>query len=589
MIRSLLGLLLRQTVAASIGSALVLMFVLVLLPHPDVLLAILPGVFRVGLACWVCILLFLEVPRLRAQLDAREELLQQQERSPPKRPERVFETWTATFTLFAALTVAFIARKIWTGGNGTTNVEFFFALLTIRRTLWLLTGAYTRLRFWSATRRLPTARQVRSAFPLLVGTQAAIGIGLALFRLPYLPFSKYLLLLFTAGLQAGLDSQGIGQVEVLVELGPDDHPSELAPILVPHAADIKPATPNASPSDSIFASNTYVITAPAVLSPLLWQALEKDDENIQRIELNTFVQPISDTLASPCDTPLGIGPSRDPLSGGQSALRETRADRVLQRASQVPYGLVPSRLAVIDTGVDAEHEDLRGVVLGRSHGDRLGHGTAIAGIAAAVGNNGIGIASINDGGHYVQILDYPALEGSLPTADDVAQAVFKAVDDGASVIVMAFSARGRAPRLMEEAVRHARERDVVLIAAAGNDGPTGHARDRWPANMDGVLVVTGLDGGQLANFSNRGGDGSVSAPSRNVCAPTPGGGYRQQTGTSMAAALVAGAVARRRAQCSMESERSTLEVLWSTSSINMERGRYTLRVDALLDVPCGHR
>src|SRR5690606_15290726 len=87
----------------------------------------------------------------------------------------------------------------------------------------------------------------------------------------------------------------------------------------------------------------------------------------------------------------------------------------------------------------------------------------------------------------------------------------------------------------------ARERDIVLVAAAGNNGPG--APYGYPAAYDGVIAVTATDGkDQIMAQANRGPYVFVSAPGVDVLAPV-GGGQDLVTGTSFAAAIVSGAIA----------------------------------------------
>lgn len=242
-------------------------------------------------------------------------------------------------------------------------------------------------------------------------------------------------------------------------------------------------------------------------------------------------------------------PVNDPLASAQSDLANMGASGVLTLlATSQPRAAVT--VAVIDSGIDSSHPDLRGVMRARRvNDDYSGHGTAVAGLIAAVANNGVGMASFNANGAYVRVSSYPALASSDPSADDVAQAIRDAADSGAAVINMSFGGPGQAPAAVQSAVAHAAARGIILVAAAGNDAQD--ASNEWPANLPGVLVVGATNDDGWTAFSNttRGVRLAVAAPGESVCTLTTGGGYREESGTSMAAPLVSGLLASMRAFC----------------------------------------
>ncbi|MGY0236402.1 type VII secretion-associated serine protease mycosin [Longispora urticae] len=213
-------------------------------------------------------------------------------------------------------------------------------------------------------------------------------------------------------------------------------------------------------------------------------------------------------------------------------------------------------VAVLDSGVDAEHPSLSGQVLpgldltgegtdGRK--DVQGHGTHMAGIIAAKGgtgpNNVLGIAP---GAKILPIRI--AVKDDLAKSDVTAQAIRAAADRGAKVINMSFDAQGLPPQVLQDAVRYALDKDVVLVAAAGNRS-AGDSFVGFPANTPGVIAVTGLDKqGAFWSGSVQGPESVLSAPaeritnidSRTVPDAT---GFATGDGTSDASAIVAGTAA----------------------------------------------
>ena len=174
----------------------------------------------------------------------------------------------------------------------------------------------------------------------------------------------------------------------------------------------------------------------------------------------------------------------DALYGNQWALPLIGWDTVY--GSVTPTG--SATVALLDTGIDASHSELSGKVvpgtsiLDGSNGmsDPSGHGTALAGIIAANTNNGTGIAGVAFAG--VSVMPVTVLDqNGLGYDSDVIAGVLWAADNGANVIVMAFSNPGFSPNL-QDAIDYAWAKGVVLVAATGNaaqqhaDVPGGRSR-----------------------------------------------------------------------------------------------------------------
>lgn len=244
---------------------------------------------------------------------------------------------------------------------------------------------------------------------------------------------------------------------------------------------------------------------------------------------------------------------RDPLRPAQWALDAINVERGWSLGGVgAPGSLSGVPIAVIDSGADTGHEDLRGRVMGcasASSGtvrdgtcrDSEGHGTHVAGIAAAATGNGRGISGV--------AADSPLLicralgsQGS-GSAANVAACVSWAKRKGAKVISMSLG--GPPSRTLHEAIRTAWARGgpdgAVIVAAAGNDG---RGNTSWPAAFSEVMSVGAVGrGGRIAPFSNSNPDVEISAPGVSVLSLRAGGGYVEMSGTSMAAPAVAGAAA----------------------------------------------
>lgn len=214
-------------------------------------------------------------------------------------------------------------------------------------------------------------------------------------------------------------------------------------------------------------------------------------------------------------------------------------------------------VAVLDTGVYAAHEDLTGRVLrGRDlvngdddAADDDGHGTVVAGVLAATGNNGVGNVGAAPG---ATILPVKVLDADGNGSDSVVAAgIAYAVIAGADVVNLSLSGTDQSPVLLR-AIESAVAAGVVVVAAAGND-PSGATQ--YPAayapEVPGLLSVSATDDdGALADFSSWADSVTLSAPGVDLVGPGISGSasYVAASGTSVAAPLVSGAAALVRAQ-----------------------------------------
>ncbi len=216
------------------------------------------------------------------------------------------------------------------------------------------------------------------------------------------------------------------------------------------------------------------------------------------------------------------------------------------------------RVAVIDTGVDARNPQLAGAVdahdgvdlidpAGNGTDDPVGHGTEVAGIIAARPQPGSGLVGLAPEAEIIPVRQNDDQGGG--TADSLAVAVRRAVDAGASVInISQDTAAGTDPALAD-AVRWALSKDVVVVAAAGNDGAHGTRHTVYPAAYPGVLAVGASDrSGRRAPFSQEGGWVGVLAPGVGMASTVPVAGQCVDSGTSFSAPYVAGVAALIRAK-----------------------------------------
>ena len=212
-------------------------------------------------------------------------------------------------------------------------------------------------------------------------------------------------------------------------------------------------------------------------------------------------------------------------------------------------------VAVIDSGVDARNPALAGAVESGADVvqpgkpadyDCVGHGTVVAGIIAARPRPGSAFEGIAPGAEILPVRQTQSDQQEAGGVGFLAAAVNYAVSRGAEVINISITATSSTPALAA-AVRDALDHDVVIVAAAGNDGADQNAPKSYPAALPGVLAVgaVGRDG-QPLDFSAAG--ASVVAPGAEIVGPEAGGtGLVTGQGTSFATAFVSGVVALVRA------------------------------------------
>jgi subtilisin family serine protease len=199
-------------------------------------------------------------------------------------------------------------------------------------------------------------------------------------------------------------------------------------------------------------------------------------------------------------------------------------------------------VAVIDSGIDSAHPELKGVVAGRFDafkGDPAPHkhGTAMASAIAAHGR----LLGVAPAAHILAVRafdDAPA--GAHATTDRILDGLQWVAGSGARVVNMSFT--GPADTSIHDMVASLHRKGLVLVAAAGNDGPRAPAA--YPAAYPEVIAVTATDADDhLLKVANHGGYVAVAAPGVDVFVAAPGGAYDFTTGTSVAAAHVSGLAA----------------------------------------------
>jgi thermitase len=238
------------------------------------------------------------------------------------------------------------------------------------------------------------------------------------------------------------------------------------------------------------------------------------------------------------------------------------ADIDAPEAWDIHTGSASTIIAVLDTGVQANHPELSGKVIsgvdtlgplgppanfGTDTSDLHGHGTHCAGIAAASGNNGVGVAGVNWNAKILAVRVTMA-NGSANQVD-TAEGVIWAADNGADVISMSLQFYGSAVVQLESAVAYAYDGGVLPVAAAGNRPNEGLGHVAWPARYEKCMAIAGTTNTDTRWFDNMfsgscdGPEVDVAAPAKDVRNLWRNSGYNTQTGTSMATPHVSGLAA----------------------------------------------
>lgn len=258
--------------------------------------------------------------------------------------------------------------------------------------------------------------------------------------------------------------------------------------------------------------------------------------NLTFAEINGFYSAVQDSWVP-----------NDPLYGQQWQYPKIQAPE----AWPVTTGYAGVPIAILDTGIDQSHEDLKAKIVknvnfttSKTVDDQYGHGTHAAGSAAAVTNNGLGVAGTcpNCVLYNVKVLG----DNGSGSWSAIANGIVWAADNGAKVVNMSLGGSSGSSTV-EAAVNYAWDKGVVLVAAAGNSGSSSPT---YPAAYTNVIAVAATDqNDQKASFSNFGSWVDIAAPGVNILSTAPdhrnriwrsGVKYATLSGTSMATPHVAG-------------------------------------------------
>lgn len=231
------------------------------------------------------------------------------------------------------------------------------------------------------------------------------------------------------------------------------------------------------------------------------------------------------------------------------------ADKInLPNAWDVTTGSETNTIAILDTGIRGTHEDLTSKVLagydfinnqaiaGGANSDDEGHGTAVAGAAAAIGNNAKGMAGTawNTKLMPVKVMNSSG-EGS---STSIARGIYYAINNGADIINLSLGMTLIEDPFFSDLLRRAHNFGIIVVAAAGNEAVDANVSD--PANIPYVITVGATDiNDSLASFSNFGSKIDVMAPGVEIRSTSNASdtSYITESGTSLSAPIVSGVAA----------------------------------------------
>lgn len=271
-----------------------------------------------------------------------------------------------------------------------------------------------------------------------------------------------------------------------------------------------------------------------------------DDANIDEVTAMLENDPAVDYVEPNYERSL-LGTVNDPYFGRQWWVPHVKAESMWAYASSQQEKII---VAVIDSGIDANHEDLNNRIEpggfnfyanNTKFSDTEGHGTQVAGVIAAESRNQRGISGMA-GSYEVAILPLKITEKGKSSTATFIKAVNYAIEKNVDVINISLGGAGFS-KIENAAIQRAIDSDMIIVAAAGNDALKGNPIF-YPASYEGVISVGAVDRENAhSSFSSYNDFVDIVAPGESIYSTSPSNSYKEVKGTSFSAPIVAGAVA----------------------------------------------
>ena len=322
----------------------------------------------------------------------------------------------------------------------------------------------------------------------------------------------------------------------------------------------------------LFFTSYFLITIPSFSKNQ--KLANKDSKSIRKVSQRTInIGKLEITKAPQKEVSIIMS---DPLMKKKWDLQKTNAKEAWLKFSKGSKEIV---VAVIDTGIDTNHPDLKAniwrnpkeklnnidddgngfvddihgwnfVKNNNKVGDTHGHGTHIAGIIGAVGGNGIGLSGVAPKVSLMALKYYTPQDDGKNNLNNTVKAIQYAIENGAHIINYSgggLEGNEKEKEIIKKAalkkVNNSRQ-SILFVAAAGNEQSNMDKKKYYPASyqLSNILPVTATDpSDKVLKSSNWGKTVHKSAPGINILSTLPGGKYGRMTGTSQATAVATGA------------------------------------------------